>query len=223
MRILITDVETGGLDPAKHPVIEVAVVLYDVQTASVIEAFSSLIRGDTNEAEAVNRIPVAALWQAPPASEIWARVESLACKGDAFAAHNAPFDASFYPSGLASLKPWIDTKQDLQWPRGAPGDKLVVLALAHDLGVSHAHRAMVDCDLIARLLTRARELGTDLAPFLQRGLRPKATFLSMAPFERKDEVKAAGFAWLPDVKQWRRTMAIEDAKSLPFATRVVSQ
>jgi DNA polymerase III epsilon subunit-like protein len=221
MLLAITDVETGGLDPSKDPCIEVAVVLYDAVEACVIEAFSSLIRSETNDAVEINRIPLAALRKAPAAQHVWARVEELAGGADAFAAHNAPFDASFYPSWLSGRRPWIDTKQDLSWKRGELGDKLVVLALAHDLGVSHAHRAMVDCDLIARLLTRNSQMGHGLVAFLQRGLRPKATFLSLAPFEKKDVVKAAGFNWFPEKKSWMRTMAIEDAAALPFAVRQV--
>lgn len=219
MLVAITDVETTGLDPAQHKCVEVAVVLYDAAKACVLEASSSLIRCETNEAEAINRIPVSALQVAPFASDVWPCVAELVSDASAFVAHNAPFDASFYPPALAATRPWIDTKQDLQWPRGAPGDKLVTLALAHDLGVSHAHRAMVDCDLIARLLTRVSEMGVDLVPFLKRGLRPKATFLSLAPFERKDEVKAAGFSWDPAARQWSRTMAVEDAEKLAFPTR----
>jgi len=219
--VLITDVETGGLDPEVHPCIEVAAVLYDASHACVVESYASLILASSNEAEAINRIPVSALANAPTPAVVWGTVSELAGRADAFVAHNAPFDKSFYPTDVASLRPWIDTKADLMWPRATLGYKLVVLALAHDLGVSHAHRSMVDCDLIARLFTRVHEMGVELEVFLRRGLRPKATFLSLAPFEDRAIVKAAGFSWFPEKKQWLRTMAIEDARSLPFQVKEV--
>ncbi len=222
-RILILDCETTGLDPTKDHVIEVACILYDVEHATAIESFASLIEHDGNPCENINRIPPAALAEAPPEAIVWARVGALVEQADAVVAHNAGFDQSFTPAPLPTLRPWVCSKDDLRWPKQTrESPSLVALALEHDLGVATAHRAMADCELLARLLTRAHELGVDLDAMLARGLRPKAEFVALVPFERKDEAKAAGFQWDGARREWRRTMAIEDAAALPFKVRQVA-
>ena len=231
--VLIVDVETTGLDPAKDVVIEVAAMLYSLEHTTVLESISSLARSETgNAAEAINRIPAAALVQAPPAAVVVEAMVGMACRGEAHAilAHNADFDRSFLWSflgkpgfGFHLVTPWVCTKADIAWPcQQKQGESLVTLALAHDLGVATAHRAMADCDLIARLLTRSRQIGADIDAMIARGLRPKAEFIAVVPFERKDEAKAAGFAWDGVKREWRRTMAIEDTSALPFPTRKVN-
>jgi DNA polymerase-3 subunit epsilon len=81
---------------------------------------------------------------------------------------------------------------------------------------------MADVDTLARILTRLAEKGHDLEAMLVHAMRPKAMFHSLAPFEKKEEVKAAGFRWDPERKVWWRRMAIEDSKELPFKVKVVS-
>ena len=220
MRVLILDTETTGLSPDADRVIEVAAILYSIDHATVIECYSSLIDSGTgNAAEAINRIPPAALIEASTGSLVWQRVESLANDATCIVAHNASFDRSFCPDPLPSLRPWVCSKNDIQWPKQTrPAPSLVALALEHDLGVAVAHRALADCDLIARLFTRSRELGADLGAMLTRALRPSAVFAALVSYEERERAKSAGFRWEPESKQWLRRMAIEDAAALPFRT-----
>ncbi len=77
---------------------------------------------------------------------------------------------------------------------------------------------------MARLFTRARELGADLEAMIAKGLRPRALFeVADRGFDanRNEHAKAAGFRWVPERKSWERTMAIEDAAGLPFRTRQI--
>jgi DNA polymerase-3 subunit epsilon len=99
---------------------------------------------------------------------------------------------------------------------------LVPLALAHDLGVAVAHRALADCDLIARLLTRCRELGHDIDAMLTRGLRPKVTLMACVSFDDRELAKVAGFHWHAPRKQWLRRMVEADA-AFDFPVRVVAE
>lgn len=219
-RALIIDTETTGLDAAKDRVIEVGTILYGLEHATVLTSYSTLLNGEGNAAEAINRIPPAALVDAPPPGAVWDRILTLAKNADVILAHNASFDRGFVPEELRTIRPWICTKDDMQWPKQTkPGMSLVALALEHDLGVAVAHRALADCDLIARLLTRSRELGADLDAMLARGLRPKGDFIALVSFEEKDKAKDAGFSWNATARQWQRRMAIEDAAALPFRTR----
>lgn len=223
-RIAITDTETSGLDPKEHPCLEVAVIIYDVASATPISSFSSLIHASENAAEHVNRIPVAALQAAPLREHVWETVRLMTQDCDAYLAHHAAFDASFYPPSLASALPWIDSANDLLWPKSqAVREKLVVLALNHDLGVAYAHRALADCELLSRLLTRVHELGHDLEPFLARGLRPKKLVAAMVPFEQRDKPRVAGFTWHPEpIRQWRKSVAIDDIPLLGFPVKDVT-
>lgn len=224
--VLITDTETDGTHEGAV-CIEVAAILYDVNHGAAIRSFASLIRAESNAAEPVNRIPATMLADAPTPDTVWPFILKMASKAEAICAHGADFDRRFVHPFLLD-KPWICTMNDLTWPRAQkPGESLVKLALAHDLGVSYAHRALADCDLLARLLTRVREMGADLQAFLARGLRPKALFVvadrSFDP-ERNAKCKLAGFGWdKPEApRQWSRRMAIEDAPALPFAVQQVA-
>jgi DNA polymerase-3 subunit epsilon len=219
---LILDVESTGLSPATDRVIEVGAILYSLQHATVLAALSSLVQSDSNAAEAINRIPASALIAAPDAKRAWLPVLALADKADILVAHSAEFDRSFSPPELQS-RAWVCSKNDIAWPKQTrPGPSLVALALEHDLGVAVAHRALADCDLIARLFTRSRELGADLQAMLERAMRPKAEFVALVSFEEKDKAKLAGFAWQAETKTWRRRMAREDAAQLGFKVREVA-
>ena len=220
-RVCLFDTETGGLDPSKDPCIEVAVCLYDLVLAAPIASFSSLIRAETNDAFAVNRIPVEALHDAPPADVVWRRVAAIIESAQVFVAHRAEFDRGFTPEPLRSSRPWVCSKFHVDWPYGKPGDHLLHLALAHGVGVVHAHRAMSDVDTLARLLTRVAEK-TNLQELFALAIRPRKRYVSLAPYEQKDVVKAHGFSWNePVAKQWSREMVPEDVEKLPFKVREV--
>lgn len=225
--ILILDTETTGLDAATDRVVEVACIRYSLTHATVLRSYSSLIRGESNAAEAINRIPTAALMDAPEPARVWAAVASLADGADCVVAHNADFDRGFCAAAGVSMAyhiaqmPWVCSRSQMEWPRGKQGDSLVNLTLAHGLGVATAHRAMADCDMLARLFTRVAEMGVDLGAMVARGMRPSAVFVALAPYEQKDVVKAAGFSWDGERKEWRRRMAVEDVAGLPFRVREV--
>lgn len=219
--VTIADTETTGIDEGSV-CIEIGAILFDVRSATAVRSFSSLIRCGHNEAERVNRIPVTALLGAPEASEVWPVVADMIRQSSAICCHRAEFDKRFIPPEVVGDVPFLCTKFDLTWPReDKPGASLVQLALAHDLGVSHAHRALTDCDLLSRLFTRVTELGADLPALLAKGLRPKATFQACVSFDDRDKAKNASFAWEPTSKRWLRRMAKDDTAALGFPVREV--
>jgi DNA polymerase-3 subunit epsilon len=219
-RCLIVDTETTGLDPKAHDIIEIGVVLYSVEHRTSLISFSTLQYAADNAAENINGISPAALddiEQKYPL-DLSTIIEPLIADADVIVAHNAEFDRAWL-AGPWHSKPWLCTKFDFRWPRQTrEGESLVALALSHGIGVASAHRALTDCSLIAALFDRAQLFGGDLQAMFAHAMRPKATFLSLAPFEEKDKVKAAGFQWDGTSKRWTRRMAIEDAAALPFKT-----
>ena len=216
-RILIIDTETNGLDPAVNEVVEVGCVLWNVDFRQMEEVYSALLPAKSNEAEHVNGIPAGML---PRDSMAWEVVDELADVADAYVAHNAPFDASFCRGKLKTEKPWICTIEDFEWPIPSAKKGLVDIALAHGVGIVAAHRAINDCLTLARMLERLPDVADRLAVALAKATRPKGFVVSLAPFQQKDVVKAAGFHWEPAQKKWWRIMAIEDAKKLPFETTI---
>jgi DNA polymerase-3 subunit epsilon len=222
-RVLFLDCETTGLsvdDGAEC--IEVACIAYDVKLASPVSAYSSLMFATSNAAFGINGIHPDLLKHAPPAEMVWNRVYEFAKRCDAIVAHRAEFDRSFSPPEMQSLV-WLCSKFDLSYPRcNTIGEHLINLCLQHGVGVVSAHRAMTDCDLLARLFTRVAELGVNLEEMFQRGLRPKKRFVADVSYQDKDLAKDRGFAWDAKRKQWYRTMPVEDAHDTEFPF-VISQ
>lgn len=209
--ICIVDTETQGIDHKKDQAIEVAAVKYSIAHACVIESFSCLLEAESNAAEAINHIPAGVLKFGYPANHAWKRLEDIAAGSDAILAHNAAFDRRFIPETVLSSIPWICTLNGVVWPKPGDARNLIAIALAHGLGVVDPHRALADCMLLARLLTRSAELGVDVSAMLQRGLRPTAHYQALVSFEKRDLAKAKGFQWDASSRRWCRTMAIEDA------------
>jgi DNA polymerase-3 subunit epsilon len=217
---LILDTETTGLNPEMDATIEVACALYDIEYASVVASFASLIQCDHNSAELVNRIPVRLLIDAPISGSVWPQVVSLALRADVIVAHRAEFDIQFVPKELQKLKPWACSKFDMDFPCGKPerGEHLVHLALAHDVPVYTAHRAMADVDTLVRTFQAAHRLNHDVSNMIARSLRPKGVFQALVSFNDKDKAKEAGFSWNPEAKTWSRRMFVDEVSKLPFKT-----
>lgn len=223
--IVLIDVETDGVDPQSSHVIEVAACRYSVVHATPLWFFSTLVRAESNAAEAVNGIPPKALATAQTFEAACRPLAGVISNSDAVAGWNAPeFDRLFFPKELQDAKPWIDLMDDVTWPRQSTSRSLVAAALAMGCGVADAHRALSDVTLMARMLTRAAEMGVRLEEMLAHGLRPKGLFeVTDKSFskERNALAKQQGFRWDEVSKTWRRKMALMDAMYLPFAvTRV---
>jgi DNA polymerase-3 subunit epsilon len=242
VNVLILDVETNSLGPfAKPPVeghvLEVGAVLYSVDHRCVIATYSDLVDDiRTNEAVAVNHIPEAILSLGTTAFKVSERLFDLAERADVTCAHRKEFDRSFLtdmlrtttPDHLLLRLPMFCTKNEVEWPLSKPGDGLAYVAIAHHVPVTEAHRALSDCQLLARCFERVAELGHDVEKMITRALRPRTTLQSKQAFADNDKAKAAGFGWVDDGKRkgWYKTIAIDDAPafiaSLPFKVDGVS-
>lgn len=221
----LLDTETTDLEPPPvGKTIEVAVMLFDIKYAQAVASFASLIRVEGgNEAFEVNGIPPGMLPEAREADRVWSAAKWVIEPAEVILAHHAEFDRQFTPE---LGRPWVCTEEDIKWPgsqKGGRGGSLAQLALRLGLGVASAHRAMVDVDTLARILTRLAEKGHDLDALIRYGMRPKALIHSMAPYEDRELVKRHGFRWEPSSKTWWRRMALDDAKELPFKWRPAAE
>lgn len=213
MNLLIIDVETSGIDPLKDKVVEVGAILYNVNCRATLTQVSYVTPNVSfNECENINRIPKSSVDYVGTDFEIAHSLgKELYRRADYMVAHNAEFDKSFLPE--FSAKPWLCTCFDFKWPQASrDGGSLISLALDHGIGVSSAHRALTDCQLIAALFDRMENLPEMIA----HAARPKGIFQAKVSFDQKDLAKDAGFKWNPDTKQWLRRMAVADAQELSF-------
>lgn len=225
-RVLFFDVETTGVDPQVDHVIEAAGVLWSVEHAATVAAFSFIVRPDVepvvNPAERVNRIAPALLASCGVRPETaWERIGAWFSRADAVVAYNAGFDRSFVERHVERKATWICALEDIEWPMAASGGKLVEILLAHGLGVSHAHRALTDAMNIARLVERVAEMGTPPAVLLARALRPKKVYKALVPRSKNHLAKAAMFRWNPERTMWWRRISPDDLEGLQLPFGVV--
>jgi len=212
-RLCLLDTETSSLDAATGQLLEVAVVEFDVATATALRSFASLVHAETNDAVAINGIEPAALRLAPARERVIASLRALLIDCETVVAWNAPFDWGWLPE--LHDRQWLDAL-DMPWPKPSTSRTLVAVALAHGLGVASAHRALDDTTLMARLMCRAVELGADLGAMLAVAALPRSRYVASLPRERNPELKAAGFHWDPDRREWWRSMTEGEAAALPF-------
>lgn len=218
--ICIIDTETTGLDHTKGKVLEVAAVLYNIPTRTVIAQVSTLCYAEENPAFEINRISVDSLKKTPPNVEGGAMglLVSMIMEAEALVAHNAEFDKKWIstvsPLALSCRdKKWICTKNDVIWPvrKGIP---LSLVSICVDLGVPvvSAHRALSDCLLIVDAL----ECLEDIDFFLDKSGKGRVLYHAQISFEQRQIVKDAGFMWDNLKKVWHAKLTPEQAATMPF-------
>ena len=224
--LLITDTETDGLDATVDRIIEIGAVLFSVEDAAVISTWSQLISPPEgmqarNAASDSNRIRPSSLLYGVSIEEATIELQKLGSRAEAVVAHNAVFDHAFIGNRLDPL-PWLCSMDDMEWPRPTNARSLVAIALAHDVGIVNAHRALSDCMTLAKLFERAHEIYPGWLPtMLTRAMRPRSMFQALVSYGNRDLAKQLKFRWDADHRRWIRRMAIEDTSLLPFPVRDV--
>ena len=216
--ICIVDVETTGLDASKGKVLEIAAILFNIPTRSILTQCSTLLYAEENPAYDINKIKVESLKLMHDKTN-WGQLSlimNMANYADAIVAHNASFDKNWIDkhfSDFAKNKKWICTKNDVSWPirKGAP---LSLINICSELGVPiiNAHRALSDC----QLLVSALGCIDDLDFFLDQSGIGKVTYYANVGYEKRQIVKDAGFQWNNELKLWCAKLTEQEAKSLPF-------
>ncbi|MGB3494238.1 MAG: 3'-5' exonuclease [Elainellaceae cyanobacterium] len=225
LNLLIIDTETTGTDPTQDRVIEIGAVLYSAIHQSTLYQLSFLLYAPDNAAEPINRIPPAALLVLPDAlqQKPLQLLQNMAAEASYVVAHNADFDTQWFDdTNLPILRDcsqnplqWLCSMADMNWPKQSrSGQSLINLALDHGIGISSAHRALTDCQLLAELFNRLTPY--EMSDLVNQALRPKALFRALVSYDNRQLAKNEGFKWHAEDKTWRRRLAIEDADQLPF-------
>lgn len=160
--IVVVDVETTGLSPRRHQVIELGAV--KIERGEIRETFHRLVRPQRNLSEATKRITgirEEELQDGVSEDELWRDFFAFADES-VLAAHNARFDMGFLRAGFDSLgsgEPFSRTVLDtLTLARAVlPGLKSYGLGPLSDyykIPLSQHHRALADAEATAHLALR---------------------------------------------------------------------
>ena len=220
MKLLIVDTETTGLECSDSQVIEVAGILFDVDLCDVICQLSFVLPCDDNAARHINKIApeVTQAGGAPLTNTMMKSFYKMAAQADYLVAHNAAFDKKWFREGQGLFPldvPWICSMEDIRWPRSSKKGRPSVVSLALDYGVPvwSAHRALTDCIYLAEIMKREPAL----KQIIKESLEPTKIYISMLPYEFRQQCKDAGFTWNDLVpKRWAKKMRESEVKTLGF-------
>ncbi len=168
VRFAVVDVETSGLDPQRHHLLQVGVVVVD-GGGQVLDRWASLIRparrwwyrvGPTS----IHGIRRRDVRHAPPADEVLHRL-AQSIRGAVFVAHNAAFDRAFLHAAATAhgvemaLEPTLCTLQLSRRldPQRQLSHKLIDLCARYDVLLERPHDALADADATAAVLGRLLE------------------------------------------------------------------
>lgn len=204
---LFVDVETTGLDPTKHEIIELGMIPFSYLSDGLIcdigpplEQFQeptspippaiTRLTGITDAMVAGQRIDVKA-------------VRALVDRSSLVIAHNASFDRPFLErlSDTFALKPWACSMSQVEWiNEGHEGVKLAYLAAGAGFFYDR-HRAVHDCRAAIELLAAPLPLSgvPAMQKMLEKARRPSwRIWAENSPFDLKDVLKARGYRWNGD-------------------------
>ena len=217
--VILVDVETTGLNPETDKIIELGAVAYDPEKKKILGTFSHLcnpgkdykISQEIEEITGISQFEIETIGVSEDRLlsnfeewfDIWAGDE---INQIFFAAHNAPFDKGF----LLALKNastfgfndyrWIDTREDLPFPKSVTSRKLIHL-VPEICGFVNpfSHRALFDAISTAKLLG-----AFDWEIVKTRINQEKWRVTALVTYHEREAAKEAGFRWTG--KAWEKDL-----------------
>lgn len=199
------DLETTGLDPNEHEIIELAMVPFqfsaDGRIFEVGDAFDQLQEPKLGAIpEEITRLTGITDEMVKGQSIDVDEVTNFVAPASLIIAHNAGFDRKFAEKqfDVFSTKAWACSVADVPWrDEGYEGAKLEYLGLKHGFFYD-GHRAEIDCRAGLELLSQQLPISGDLAlsVLLENARQSTArVWAENSPFDFKDILKARGYRW----------------------------
>jgi len=174
---IFVDLETGGLNPDKHTILQIAAVITDLDL-KIQDSFITYVKPHpkletTKDALAINQIKLADLESAPDEPSVARALHQFAHIGGKrarFAGYNCKFDLTFLNNLWQRhdifeppyLVPWLDVydlaKTKFTYDAGLPNFKLVTVAAQLGIDTSGAHNAGADITMTIEVARRLRAL-----------------------------------------------------------------
>ncbi len=232
---LFVDVETTGLDPTRHEIIELAMVPFTYGLDGVIhetgEPFQSFNQPSSPipaEITALTGIDDAMVAGKSISTD---DVDAYLAKADFILAHNAGFDRQFLERFSPSFehKPWGCSNVQVNWKEeGYEGTRLGYLVAGAGYFYDR-HRALNDCyaaiELLAKPLPKSGVLA--FARLLETARNPAwRIFAAYAPFDLKDVLRERGYRWNADgqgpLRAWfRDVLEVDRPAEIAFLEKAI--
>jgi DNA polymerase III subunit epsilon len=208
MKLLIIDCETTGLPENNGELIEIAAILFDVPTRSVLAQVSTLLPVKVHGMEECHGITEQMVKTAETMTKyirghILDTIKYMQWDAAHAIAHSATFDKQF-TSDLIDL-PWLCTYEDFRFTPHKP-QSLINLALAHGVPVIKAHRALTDCMLIAEILAKRDDLESLIEVAIARSQSPLVEIKALVDYNNRDKASKARFSWDGTKRAWLKTL-----------------
>lgn len=203
-RAVYLDLETTGLNPDLHEIIEIGMVPFtygpDGQIHSIEESFSKLREPSEAISEEITKITNITNEMAQGKTIDPDEVFDFVKQAGLIIAHNASFDRVFIEKFAPAFadKPWACSMSQIPWKEeGFDGTRLSHIAAG--LGFFYdAHRAVEDChagiEVLSNILPKSKERA--MSKLLSAARQDtKRIWAIGAPYDFKDILKARGYRW----------------------------
>ncbi|WP_289016260.1 3'-5' exonuclease [uncultured Methylobacterium sp.] len=228
-RGVFLDLETTGLDPELHEVIEIAAVPFTYSAhgriLTVGEPYCAFQEPFMPISPEITKLTGITPQMVEGSMIDVGEVERVIADADWICAHNSRFDRPFAEQITSAFarKRWACSLSQVGWKEEGFGGAKLGYLLA-DLGYfASFHRAHEDCMAALEILSRRlpKSGTTAFAKLIAEAEAPTyRVWATLAPFERKETLKARGYRWngtpKPDrPKAWYRDLS-EEAVGLEF-------
>ena len=217
----VVDVETTGLDPQSHKIIELALRRFRFDANGVITKIDRSHRWLEDPGAPLDK-EIAALTGLTDADLSGQKIEDAAAtkllkSAAVIIAHHADFDRKFVERRLPDAKglAWACSCHEIDWQAaGFHGVGLGWLLAQAGYFFNGSHRAGADVDaVIALLRLKLGRGGTALRELIATASTPGWSVRAVgAHFDVKDRLKSRGYQWHEPTRSWRREVKDRDAE-----------
>lgn len=171
---LVVDTETTGLNPAKDQIVELALILFSLESRrglqpTPIEEYTGMRQPSCPISAGAARVHGLTMRHLAGRQLDAARIRSMVARAGLIVSHNTRFDRPFvlrlFPE--FSRKPWYCSMQGVPWHRlGCRSRSLQYLARYYGIDVPRAHRALDDARTTLKLLSLQHDENTTILDLL---------------------------------------------------------